>query len=58
VFGTVYFQPPPEEFPSEKHMEERLVREVLAVFDPALWDLSLEKQGGILFFHVRRALKN
>jgi ubiquinone/menaquinone biosynthesis C-methylase UbiE len=55
VFGTVYFQAPPEAFPSEKPMGERLVREVLAVFDPALWTLTIETQGGILFFHVRKS---
>jgi ubiquinone/menaquinone biosynthesis C-methylase UbiE len=58
VFGTVYFRAPPEEFPSEKPMEERLVREVLAVFDPALWELTIEKQGGILFFQVRKNTKD
>lgn len=58
VFGTVYVLPPPEEFPSEKPMEERLVREVMAVFDPALWNLSIETQGGILFFQVRKHQKD
>jgi len=54
VFGTVYCLPPPQEFQSERPMEERLLREVLAVFDPALWKLTMEKQGGILFFHVQK----
>ncbi len=58
VFGTVFHLAPPEEFPSEKPMEEKQVREVLAVFDPALWRLTIETQGGMLFFHVGKALKN
>ena len=54
VFGTVFIQPPPEEILSERPIEPDLVREILSVFDPALWELSFETQGGILFFHVRK----
>jgi ubiquinone/menaquinone biosynthesis C-methylase UbiE len=58
VFGTVYVQAPPEDFPNEKPMEADLIREVLAVFDPALWELNVETVGGILFFHVRKSVKS
>jgi ubiquinone/menaquinone biosynthesis C-methylase UbiE len=58
VYGTVFIQPPPEEILSERPIEESLVREILSVFDPALWELSIETQGGILFFHVRKSIKS
>jgi ubiquinone/menaquinone biosynthesis C-methylase UbiE len=54
-FGTVFVQPPPEEILSERPLNPSLVREVLAVFDPALWELSIETQGGVLFFHVHKS---
>jgi ubiquinone/menaquinone biosynthesis C-methylase UbiE len=58
VYGTVFIQHPPEEILSERPIEEGLVREILSVFDPALWELSIETQGGILFFHVRKSMKS
>jgi ubiquinone/menaquinone biosynthesis C-methylase UbiE len=58
VYGTVFIQPPPEEILSERPIEASLVREILSVFDPALWELSIETQGGILFFHVRKSIKS
>jgi ubiquinone/menaquinone biosynthesis C-methylase UbiE len=57
VYGTVFIKPPPEEIPSETAIEPDMVREILSVFDPALWDLSFENQGGILFFHVQKNVK-
>jgi ubiquinone/menaquinone biosynthesis C-methylase UbiE len=57
VFGTVFIKPPPEEIPTETAIEPDMVREILSVFDPALWELSFEKQGGILFFHVQKNVK-
>jgi ubiquinone/menaquinone biosynthesis C-methylase UbiE len=54
-YGTVFVQPPPEEVLSERPLDPAVVREVLAVFYPALWDLSIETQGGILFFHVHKS---
>ncbi len=57
VFGTVFISPPPEEIFNERPIEPDLVREILSVFDPALWELSFENQGGILFFHVRKNVK-
>ncbi len=32
-----------------------LVREVFSIFDSRQWDLSIETQGGVLFFHLKRA---
>lgn len=58
VFGTVFIQPPPEEILSEVPIEPRAVKEVLSVFDPASWELSLETQEGILFFSVTRIGKS
>ena len=58
VYGTVFTQLPPEEILSERPLEEGVVREILSVFDPALWELSIETQGGILFFQVRKSLKS
>jgi ubiquinone/menaquinone biosynthesis C-methylase UbiE len=57
VYGTVFIQSPPEEILSERPIEPAMVREILSVFDPALWELSIETQGGILFFHVRKSTK-
>lgn len=58
VFGTVLVQAPPVEFPSERAMEPSLIREILAVFDPALWELTIEINGGVLFFHVEKNVRN
>jgi ubiquinone/menaquinone biosynthesis C-methylase UbiE len=57
VYGTAFIQPQPEEILSERPILPGLIREVLSVFDPALWEISIETQGGILFFHVRRSIK-
>jgi ubiquinone/menaquinone biosynthesis C-methylase UbiE len=58
VYGTVFIQAPPEEILSERPLEEITVREIFSVFDPALWELSIETQGGVLFFHVRQSMKS
>ncbi|MGO9308859.1 MAG: class I SAM-dependent methyltransferase [Spirochaetia bacterium] len=57
VFGTVFITQPPQEIFNERAIEPDLVREILSVFDPALWDISFESQGGILFFHVQKNVK-
>ncbi|MGA2975613.1 MAG: class I SAM-dependent methyltransferase [Spirochaetia bacterium] len=57
VYGTVFTQAPPEEITSERPIEPGLVKEILSVFDPALWELSFENQGGILFFHVQQNVR-
>jgi hypothetical protein len=57
VFGTVFVHPPPEEISSERAVEPDFVREILAVFDPALWEISFENEGGILFFHVQKSAR-
>ena len=55
LYGTVFFQAPLDEILSERPVEPAIVREILSVFDPLAWDLSLESEGGILFFHVTRS---
>lgn len=57
VFGTVFIQPSRDEIFNERPIEPDLVKEILSVFDPALWELSFENQGGILFFHVQKNVK-
>ena len=57
AFGTVFVSSPPEELYSERPIAPSMVREILSVFDPALWELSFEIQGGILFFHVQKNVK-
>jgi ubiquinone/menaquinone biosynthesis C-methylase UbiE len=57
VFGTVFVKLPPEEIFNENPIEPDTVREILSVFDPALWELSFEYQGGILFFHVQKNVR-
>jgi len=57
VFGTVFVRRPPEEVFNESPIDPEKVREILSVFDPALWEISFEYQGGILFFHVRKNVK-
>ncbi len=54
VYGTVFIQPPPDEMLSERPVEPGLIREVFSIFDSRLWDLSIETQGGVLFFHLKR----
>jgi ubiquinone/menaquinone biosynthesis C-methylase UbiE len=57
VFGTAFVEAPRNEMLNEKPIAPDLVREILSVFDPALWELSFENQGGILFFHVQKNVK-
>jgi ubiquinone/menaquinone biosynthesis C-methylase UbiE len=57
LFGTVFIQAPPEEVLSERPIAESTIREILSIFDPNQWDLSIEKEGGILFFHVTKSAK-
>ncbi len=57
VFGTVFVQTPPEEILSESPVQPDAMRKFLSVFDPAVWELSFEMQGGILFFSVKKAAK-
>jgi ubiquinone/menaquinone biosynthesis C-methylase UbiE len=57
IYGTVFVKHPPEEIFNENPIEPDMVREILSVFDPALWELSFEYQGGILFFHVQKNVK-
>ena len=57
VYGTVFVSSPPQELYSEQPIEPSLIKEILSVFDPALWELSFESQGGILFFHVQKNVK-
>ena len=54
VFGTVFIQQPSEDFFSERPLDPGLVRQLLSVFDPSSWKLTIETQGGILFFTLRR----
>jgi ubiquinone/menaquinone biosynthesis C-methylase UbiE len=56
-FGTVFVQSPTEDILSERPVTPALMREILAVFDPALWELTFETQGGVLFFLVRKLPK-
>jgi len=58
VYGTVFIRMPPEEILSEEPIDPDVIRQILSVFDPALWDLDVETQGGILFFHVRKNVKS
>ncbi len=55
LYGTVFIEPPQDEILNERPLDPGVVREVFAVFDPALWELSIEIQGGILFFHVQKS---
>jgi ubiquinone/menaquinone biosynthesis C-methylase UbiE len=57
VFGTAFIQIPPEGILSERPVTLEVVKEVLSVFDPALWEQSFETQGGILFFQVQKNIK-
>ncbi len=57
VFGTVFVKLPPEEIFNENPIDPGTVKEILSVFDPAVWELSFEYQGGILFFHVQKNVK-
>jgi ubiquinone/menaquinone biosynthesis C-methylase UbiE len=57
VFGTAFIQTPPEEILSENPVQLDTMRKVLSVFDPWIWDVSFETQGGILFFSVKKAAR-
>jgi ubiquinone/menaquinone biosynthesis C-methylase UbiE len=54
LYGTVFFQNPPEDFVSERPVSPKLIQEVFSIFDPAQWNLTVETQGGILFFYLSR----
>ena len=57
VFGTAFTQAPPEGILSERPVELDAVKQILSVFDPALWEQSFETPGGILFFQVQKNVK-
>jgi len=57
IFGTVFIQTPPEEILSENPVQPEVMKQVLSVFDPWIWEVSFETQGGILFFSVKKAVK-
>jgi ubiquinone/menaquinone biosynthesis C-methylase UbiE len=57
LYGTAFTHAPPEEILSERPIEIERVRELLSTFDPAHWELEIETQGGILFFHVRKTAR-
>jgi ubiquinone/menaquinone biosynthesis C-methylase UbiE len=57
IFGTVFVQQPPEQITSERPISLETVKQILSVFDPALWQVSLESEGGILFFQVQKAAR-
>jgi ubiquinone/menaquinone biosynthesis C-methylase UbiE len=54
LYGTVFFQTPPEDLLSERPVSSRLIQEVFSIFDPGQWSLIVETQGGILFFYLGR----
>jgi ubiquinone/menaquinone biosynthesis C-methylase UbiE len=54
LFGTVFFQNPPENLLAEKPVSPKLIKDVFSIFDPQQWDLTVETQGGILFFYLSR----
>jgi ubiquinone/menaquinone biosynthesis C-methylase UbiE len=54
LYGTVFFQDPPENLLSEKPVSPMLIKDVFSIFDPQAWDLVVETQGGILFFYLCR----
>jgi ubiquinone/menaquinone biosynthesis C-methylase UbiE len=54
VFGTVFVEPPAVDMLNEHPLAPELVKEILSVFDPALWEVTFETQGGILFFQVQK----
>ncbi len=54
LYGTVFFQNPPQEVISERPVSARLIQEVFSIFDPAQWNLTVETQGGMLFFYLSR----
>ncbi len=54
LFGTVFFQAPPEQLISERPVSAQLIKDVFSIFDPVQWSLTVETQGGMLFFHLRR----
>ncbi len=54
LYGTVFFQNPPEALLTEKPVSPKLIKDVFSIFDPQQWDLVVETQGGILFFYLRK----
>jgi len=57
VFGTAFAHAPPEEILAENPIDPTAVRRILSVFEPGVWEISMETQGGILFFSVNRAAR-
>lgn len=54
LFGTVFFQNPPEDLFSERPVSPQLIQDVFSIFDPLQWSLTVETKGGILFFYLGR----
>jgi ubiquinone/menaquinone biosynthesis C-methylase UbiE len=57
VFGTAFVEIPTVDMLSEHPLAPEVIKEILSVFDPALWEVTFETQGGILFFQVQKAPK-
>jgi ubiquinone/menaquinone biosynthesis C-methylase UbiE len=57
LYGTVFVETPPEDVLNERPLAQSVLDEILALLAPPQWEHSLEREGGILFFHVSRASK-
>ena len=54
IYGTVFFQDPPADQLSERPVSPKMIKEMFSIFEPAQWSLTVETQGGILFFALKR----
>jgi ubiquinone/menaquinone biosynthesis C-methylase UbiE len=55
VFGTAFSQQPAgDEGLHERAASAGFIRKTFAAFDSSFWDISLETEGGILFYHIRK----
>jgi ubiquinone/menaquinone biosynthesis C-methylase UbiE len=56
LYGTVFYQNPPEDLAFEKPVSPQLIQNVFSIFDPGQWNLTVETLGGILFFYMTRRM--
>jgi len=57
VFGTAFMQQPQgDEGSHERPLSVGSIRKTFAAFDSSIWDMSVETEGGILFFNINKKL--
>jgi ubiquinone/menaquinone biosynthesis C-methylase UbiE len=54
IYGTVFVEEPPADHLNERSVSPRKIQELFSQFDSSQWSLTMETQGGILFYSLHR----